>query len=139
MSEDSFVGINDKVLRILSLLVVDELLVRQKSFMLGLLSEVVHLLQVLTSLHHQHLHLALKGCQMVFDFINGFLGWVNFFFLAVFLIIVGEVSGVQNTVLDAVWVLGQSLQMMRSYEPFSVAALLLRHIVHYILLIVVTW
>ena len=63
--------------------------------------------------------------------------YILFLLLSPLLVVVRNIPGVQNVVLDRVLVLSQCLQMMRSDEPFAIAVLLLRHLLVDVPLIVI--
>ena len=76
---------------------------------------------------------------MFFYLINGISINVWCFFLTPLLVVMWNIPCVKNVILDRKLVFGQSFQMMRSDKPFSISMFLLRHILVYVSLIVISW
>jgi hypothetical protein len=70
---------------------------------------------------------------------DGFFSGVHLFLFAKFLVIMGDVSGVENIIFDRKVMVCECFQVMGSDEPLAIASILLWHIIHDILLVVVCW
>ena len=73
---------------------------------------------------------------MLFNFFDSLLTFIYFWIFTILLIDVWNIPRVEHIILKTLRVLGERLQVMRSYEPLSIAVLFFRHLIHDVLLIV---
>lgn len=139
VGEHAFVGLNDQFFAVEAGLVRDELLSEAQAFQLGLLLQLLKRVRIFTTLCHHVVLLLLELLQMVLDFGDREFGLIHLHFLAMLLVVVGEVPCVQHIILNTLWMLRERLQVMRSDEPLSIAVFLLGHFVHDVFLIVLNW
>ena len=138
--QHALVGIYDQTLLVKPVLVVDQLLKLFLSLPLKLIALSIDLLlefpDIDAAFGAHHLELPSESLQVLLYGLDGLLCLVAHFWLPILLIIVREISCVEEVVLDGVLVGGEGLQVMRSDEPFLLGVFA-RQVLDDVLLIVV--